>query len=324
MSSPSASATKTRTESNQQIQPSLKNIDKKLQSGPSANIVLIGPPGSGKGTQSTRLTEHYKICQLSTGDLLRQAAQDQSSAEGQRIRKTMEAGGLVDDDIVLSLIDKNLNKPECSNGFLFDGFPRTINQGEKLEELLESKQKRLDAVLEYAIPDELLKRRILGRLIHKSSGRTYHEEFHPPKESMKDDLTGEPLERRSDDTSETLNARLNTYHKQTIPLIDFYRQRNIHRSIDASKKVNDVYQESLKLVEYLREQPIYKPVSIDQKQDIVRQIETSVDKNEIDNTLIIKTKQLDNQLNVDRSTLSKNFLFVYDSVASVLRDHGLI
>lgn len=105
----------------------------------------------GKGTQSTRLSERYKICALSTGDLLRQAAHDQSSAEGQRIRKTMEAGGLVDDDIVLSLIDKNLKKPECSNGFLFDGFPRTIKQGEQLEQLLESKEKRLDAVLEYNV-----------------------------------------------------------------------------------------------------------------------------------------------------------------------------
>lgn len=106
---------------------------------------------SGKGTQSTRLSEHYKICQLSTGDLLRQAAQDKSSAEGKRIRQTMEAGGLVDDNIVMSLIDKNITKPECRNGFLFDGFPRTINQGEQLERLLESKQKRLDAVLEYAV-----------------------------------------------------------------------------------------------------------------------------------------------------------------------------
>ncbi|CAF3640150.1 unnamed protein product [Rotaria sp. Silwood1] len=324
MSSPSASATKTRSENNQQTLPSLENTDNKLQSSTGANIVLIGPPGSGKGTQSTRLTERYKICQLSTGDLLRQAAHDQSSSEGQRIRKTMEAGGLVDDDIVLSLIDKNLNKPECKNGFLFDGFPRTINQGEKLEELLESKQKRLDAVIEYAIPDDLLKRRILGRLIHKPSGRTYHEEFHPPKESMKDDLTGEPLERRSDDTSETLNARLNTYHKQTIPLIDFYRQRNIHRTIDATKKVHDVYKQSLEIVEDLRQQPTYKPISIDENQDIVRQIETTVDKNEIDNTLMIKTKPINNQINVDTSTISKNFLFVYNSVTSVLRDHGII
>ena len=105
----------------------------------------------GKGTQSTRLSEHYKICQLSTGDLLRRAARDQSSSEGQRIQKTMEAGGLVDDNIVLSLIDKNISKTECNNGFLFDGFPRTINQGEQLEQLLESKQKRIDAVLEYDV-----------------------------------------------------------------------------------------------------------------------------------------------------------------------------
>lgn len=105
----------------------------------------------GKGTQSTRLAEHYKICQLSTGDLLRQAAQDTNSDEGKRIRQTMNAGGLVDDNIVMSLIDKNLNKPECRNGFLFDGFPRTIKQGEELEQLLESRQKRLDAVLEYAV-----------------------------------------------------------------------------------------------------------------------------------------------------------------------------
>jgi adenylate kinase len=105
----------------------------------------------GKGTQSTRLAEHYQICQLSTGDLLRQAAQDQSSEEGKRIRQTLESGGLVDDHIVLSLIDKNLNKPECQNGFLFDGFPRTIYQGEQLEKLLESRHKRLDAALEYAV-----------------------------------------------------------------------------------------------------------------------------------------------------------------------------
>ena len=135
-----------------------------------ANIVLIGAPGSGKkkeavlsifkiisflflgkGTQSNRLAEHYQICQLSTGDLLRQASRDQSSEEGKRIRSIIEAGGLVDDHIVLSLIDKNLSKPECQNGFLFDGFPRTINQGEQLEKLLESKNKRLDAVIEYAV-----------------------------------------------------------------------------------------------------------------------------------------------------------------------------
>ncbi|CAF2041096.1 unnamed protein product, partial [Rotaria magnacalcarata] len=230
----SSSVTSTKTSSSDHSQSS-------LQQG--ANIVLIELPGS-KGTQSSQLSKHYKICRLSTGDLLRQATQDQSSSEGQRIRKAMEAGGLVDDHIVLSLIDKNLTKPECS---------------EQLEQLLASKQKRL-----HAIPDDLLKRRTLGRLIHKPSSRTYHEEFHPPKESMKDDITGEPLYRRSDDTTEALNARLNTYHKLAIPLIDFYHQRNIHRCVDATKKVNDVYQESLEIVDYLHKQPTYKPASIDQ------------------------------------------------------------
>jgi adenylate kinase len=109
---------------------------------------------SGKGTQSVKLTERYQICQISTGDLLRQAAQDKTSPEGEKIRQTMEAGGLVDDNIVMSLIDKNLSKPECRHGFLFDGFPRTIYQGEQLEQLLESRQKRLDAVIEYAVSSE--------------------------------------------------------------------------------------------------------------------------------------------------------------------------
>jgi hypothetical protein len=161
---------------------------------------------------------------------------------------------------------------------------------------------------------------------------------------MKDDVTGETLERRSDDTTETLNARLNTYHKQTTPLvkdfirkfslnnsfcyliikIDFYQKRNIHRSIDASQKVNVVYQQSRDIVDDLREQPSYKPISIDENQGLVRQIETSVERNEFDNTLTIKTKPINNQLNVDTSSLSKNFLFVYNSVTAVLRDHGLI
>jgi len=141
---------------------------------------------------------------------------------------------------------------------------------------------------------------------------------------MKDDVTGEQLERRSDDTSETLNARLNTYHKQTIPLIDFYRQRNLHRSIDATQKVNNVYAQSVDVVDYLRQQPSYKPVSVDEDQGSVRQIETTVERNQFDDTLTIKTKPINNQIDVDTSTLSKNFLFVYNSVTDVLRDHGII
>jgi adenylate kinase family enzyme len=119
----------------------------------------------GKGTQSTQLAERYQICQISTGDLLRHAVHDKTSVEGEKIRQVMEAGGLVDDKIVMSLIDKNLNKPECKNGFLFDGFPRTIYQGEQLEQLLQSRQKRLDAVLEYAVCREENNKKIFDRLL---------------------------------------------------------------------------------------------------------------------------------------------------------------
>jgi len=272
------------------------------------NIVLIGAPGSGKGTQSTRLTERYQICQISTGDLLRQAIQDKASPEGEQIRQVMQSGGLVSDNIVLSLIDKNMNKSECENGVLFDGFPRTINQGEQLDKLLESKNRRINAVLEYAIEDDLLTRRILGRLVHKASGRSYHEEFNPPKESMKDDITGEPLERRSDDTTETLSARLQTYHKQTTPLIDFYRQRNLHRTIDATQKVSEVSRQSFEFIDQLNQQSTSSPT--------VRSVEKLPAET--------KSKVLPNQLDLSSNRLSNNFLFIYNSVTSVLRDRGII
>lgn len=278
------------------------------KSDANVNIVLIGAPGSGKGTQSTRLTERYQICQISTGDLLRHAAQDKTSPEGEQIRQVMQSGGLVSDNIVMSLIDKNMHKPDCQNGVLFDGFPRTIKQGEQLDKLLESNNKRINAVLEYAIEDDLLTRRILGRLVHKASGRSYHEEFNPPKEPMKDDITGEPLERRSDDTAETLSARLQTYHKQTTPLIEFYRQRNLHRTVDAAQKVSEVSKQSFEFIDQLRQQSTPSPVR-------------SVEKTPVEN----KSKVLTNQLDLtSKNLLSNNFLFIYNSVTSVLRDRGII
>ncbi|CAF1098030.1 unnamed protein product [Adineta steineri] len=307
----STSSINNRSENDEQIQTIVKNNDSQAKSDIGANIVLIGAPGSGKGTQSTRLVDRYQICHISTGDLLRQAAQDKTSVEGQKIRETIEAGNLVDDDTVISLIEKNLTKPECHNGVLFDGFPRTIYQGEQLEKLLQSKQKHLDAVLEYAIEDDLLKRRILGRLIHKPSGRTYHEEFHPPKEAMKDDITGEILERRSDDTNETLNARLKTYHKQTTPLIEFYRQRNIHRLVDATQKISEISKQSIENINHLRQQSA----------SITQQIPA---RQTYDDGKVLKIKSLPNQLDVDKNRLSNNFLFIYNSVTSVLRDRGII
>ncbi|UJR26294.1 hypothetical protein I4U23_007632 [Adineta vaga] len=314
VSSTITTSTNKTNSSTEQTNTIIKNNENSNQSNIGANIVLIGAPGSGKGTQSARLADRYQICHISTGDLLRHAAQDRTSIEGEKIRKTLEAGHLVDDDTVMSLIDKNLNKSECRNGVLFDGFPRTIKQGEQLEELLESKQKRLDAVLEYDIDDNLLKQRILGRLIHKPSGRTYHEEFHPPKQPMKDDITGETLERRSDDTTDTLGARLNTYHKQTTPLIEFYCQRNLHRSIDASQHVNEVSKQSFQFIDELRQE----------SRDSVRSSETNSEKSQLEDVIPSKLKALTTPLDMNTNRLSNNFLFIYNSVTSVLRDRGII
>lgn len=199
------------------------------------NTILLGPPGAGKGTQANFLIDRYKVCQLSTGDMLREAVSKQTDI-GKQAKAVMDAGGLVSDEIVVNLINENLDKPECKNGFLLDGFPRTIVQAEKLDGLLENRKQKLDAVVEFKIEDSLLISRITGRLLHKASGRTYHNEFNPPKEPMKDDITGEPLERRSDDNVEALTKRLDAYHKQTAPLAAYYASRGIHKEIDASLK----------------------------------------------------------------------------------------
>jgi len=180
-------------------------------------VILLGGPGAGKGTQANYIKEKYNIPQISTGDMLR--AHVKSGSElGVAAKKIMDAGGLVSDDIIMGMVKERITEDDCSNGFLFDGFPRTIPQAEALQQAGVD----VDAVVEINVPDGEIIKRMSGRRVHLASGRTYHVTFNPPKVEGKDDVTGEDLIQRDDDQEETVRARLNIYHDQTEPLISFY------------------------------------------------------------------------------------------------------
>lgn len=182
-------------------------------------LMLLGGPGAGKGTQASRLIQRYEIPQISTGDMLR-AAIAQGSPLGLSAKKIMESGGLVSDDIIIGLVKERLKKDDCRNGFLFDGFPRTLVQADALKQA----GIHLDHVIEIKVDDEEIIRRISGRRIHQPSGRVYHIVNHPPKNSGIDDVTGEELIQREDDKEDTVRKRLQVYHNQTAPLINYYKQ----------------------------------------------------------------------------------------------------
>ncbi|OQW78485.1 MAG: adenylate kinase [Proteobacteria bacterium ST_bin11] len=180
-------------------------------------IILLGSPGSGKGTQAQFITEKFAIPQISTGDMLR-AAVRAGTPLGIEAKKVMDAGGLVSDEIILGLIKERIAQDDCTNGFLLDGFPRTIAQAEGLAKM----GVELDHVIEIAVDDEEIIKRMSGRRVHMASGRTYHVVFNPPKQEGLDDATGEALIQRDDDKEETVRKRLSVYHEQTKPLVGFY------------------------------------------------------------------------------------------------------
>lgn len=212
----------------------------------SVKMVLIGPPGAGKGTQAPNLKEKFCACHLATGDMLR-AQVAAKTALGIEAKKIMDLGALLPDEIMVNMIKEELeNNAECKNGFILDGFPRTIPQAEKLDLMLADRKTPLEKAAELKIDDELLVARITGRLVHPASGRSYHKLFNPPKKEMTDDLTGEPLVSRSDDNEEALKKRLVTYHKQTEPIVEYYKKAGIWSGIDASQKPAKVWDDILK------------------------------------------------------------------------------
>ena len=202
-------------------------------------LILLGPPGAGKGTQANFIREKYGIPQISTGDMLR-AAIRAGTALGKEAKKVMDAGHLVSDDIIIGLVKERLKKPDCKRGYLFDGFPRTIPQAEAMEE----GGVGIDRVLEIEVPDAEIITRMSGRRVHPASGRVYHVRFNPPKSEGKDDLTGEPLVQRDDDLEDTVKKRLEVYRRQTRPLVEYYQRvaPAKYRRISGSGSVEEVMQ----------------------------------------------------------------------------------
>jgi adenylate kinase len=180
-------------------------------------LILLGPPGAGKGTQAAFITQHFGIPQISTGDMLR-AAVKAGTPLGIEAKKIMAAGGLVSDDLIIGLVKDRLKQDDCLNGYLFDGFPRTIPQADALKHA----NVGLDFVVEIAVPEQDIIERMSGRRVHPASGRSYHVRFNPPKVAEHDDLTGEPLVQREDDKEETVKHRLTVYRDQTRPLVEYY------------------------------------------------------------------------------------------------------
>ncbi len=204
------------------------------------NLILLGPPGAGKGTQAQRLEESEGLVQLSTGDMLR-AAVASGSEIGRIAKPIMEAGNLVPDDVIVTMIEQRIDRSDCANGFILDGFPRTVAQAESLDDMLRRTGRRLDAVIEMAVDDGILIERISGRFACADCGAGYHRRFRPTAvEGVCDRCGGTEFRQRPDDNEETVKTRLAAYHAQTEPLLPYYLEQGILRSVDAMAGIDDV------------------------------------------------------------------------------------
>ncbi|KAK1719759.1 adenylate kinase [Colletotrichum lupini] len=278
MSSLVEEAVKKLTNTVESLESRIKSLEDRAAGGSGklsteeVRMILIGPPvpvfvlmmvfRTGKGTQAPKIKEKFNCCHLiisnrpshsqATGDMLRSQVAKKTPL-GREAKKIMDQGGLVSDDIVIGMIKEELdNNKECKGGFILDGFPRTVPQAEGLDTMLKARNQTLQHAVELQIDDSLLVARITGRLVHPASGRSYHSTFNPPKEYMKDDITGEPLIQRSDDNADALKKRLATYHAQTAPVVNYYKQNGIWKGLDASQQPGQVWKNMLEVFDEQR------------------------------------------------------------------------
>jgi len=205
-------------------------------------IILLGPPGCGKGTQAQKLINEFGFVQLSTGDMLR-AAISKGTEIGVKAKSIIDKGILVSDEIVIGIVRERIFSKECERGYMLDGFPRTLAQAEKLDQILSDRNQKIDVVIRLCVPEEMLVRRIAGRRFHIKSGRSYNIEFNPPKKEGKDDITGENLIQREDDKEEIVESRLKTYYELTEPLVGYYKKQDMLKEIDGTGSPEKIYTE---------------------------------------------------------------------------------
>ncbi len=215
------------------------------------NLILLGPPGGGKGTQAKRIVEKYGIPQISTGDMFREAVA-KGTELGKKAKEYMDRGELVPDEIVIGIVKERLAQPDCEKGFILDGFPRTLKQAEALDDILEEMNKKIDAVININVPDEEIIKRIVYRRTCKNCGAVYNLIYSPPKEDNKCDKCGGELYQRDDDKEETVRERLRVYKEQTQPLIDYYKKKGVLYEVDGTKSIDEVWKEIENILEKIK------------------------------------------------------------------------